>query len=155
MLTHVNEKNQPQMVDVGGKQISRRTAIARALVDLPEPVAAAFVDGELVTKKGPVLHTAIIAGVMAAKRTSELIPFCHPIGLDDCKISIAIEAGHTLAILCTASVEARTGVEMEAMTGASVAALTIYDMCKALSHEIIVREVRLIKKQGGKSDYEL
>ncbi|MDZ4859107.1 MAG: cyclic pyranopterin monophosphate synthase MoaC [Candidatus Hydrogenedentes bacterium] len=155
MLSHVNEQNQPQMVNVAGKTPTRRTAVARAVVVLPESLARAFSGGELVTKKGPVTHTAIIAGVMAAKKTSELIPFCHPLGLDDCKIVILQPDETTLQIECTVSVEARTGVEMEAMTGVSVAALTVYDMCKALSHDIVIREIRLVSKTGGKSDYEL
>lgn len=154
MLSHIGENNQPQMVDVGGKPITKRTATAQAVVALPEVVMEAFADGELTTKKGPVLQTAILAGVMAAKRTPDLIPLCHPLGLDDCKVSIDLdEKNNRLIIECTASVQARTGVEMEALTGASIAALTVYDMCKALSHDIEIKEVRLISKTGGKSDY--
>ncbi len=155
MLSHVNEQNQPQMVDVGGKPITRRTAVAEAIIDLPNAVAEAFLDGELVTKKGPVTHTAIIAGVMAAKKTSELIPFCHPLGLNDCKVTITFDGKCSLNVVCTVSVDARTGVEMEAMTGATIAALTVYDMCKALSSAIVIRSVRLLSKHGGKSDYDL
>ena len=154
MLSHIGENNQPQMVDVGGKPITKRTATAQAIVALPEAVMEAFADGELATKKGPVLQTAILAGVMAAKRTPDLIPLCHPLGLDDCKVSIDVDENNKrLIIKCTASVQARTGVEMEALTGASIAALTVYDMCKALSHDIEIKEVRLISKTGGKSDY--
>jgi cyclic pyranopterin phosphate synthase len=155
MLSHVDENNQPRMVDVGGKPVTKRTATARAVVQLPERVASAFAEGELVTKKGPVIQTAILAGVMAAKRTSELIPLCHPLGLDDCKVTIEFDGNRHLLVECTASVQARTGVEMEALTGASIAALTIYDMCKALSHDIVITETRLISKTGGKNDYEL
>lgn len=155
MLSHINEKNQPQMVDVGVKPITRRTATARSIVSLPDNIASAFSSGELVTKKGPVIQTAILAGVMAAKRTSELIPLCHPLGLDDCKVAIEFDPASGLVVTCTASVQARTGVEMEALTGASVAALTIYDMCKAMSHDIVIRETRLISKTGGKYDYDL
>lgn len=155
MLSHIDDKNQPQMVDVGGKPITRRSATARAIVALPDNIANAFVDGELVTKKGPVIQTAILAGVMAAKRTSELIPLCHPLGLDDCKVAIEFVPATGLVVTCTASVQARTGVEMEALTGVSVAALTIYDMCKAMSHDIVIRETRLVSKFGGKNDYEL
>ncbi|HRI89022.1 MAG TPA: cyclic pyranopterin monophosphate synthase MoaC [Candidatus Hydrogenedentes bacterium] len=155
MLSHVNEKNQPQMVDVSQKPVTRRTAKARAVVELPDFVAAQFANGELQTKKGPVTHTAIIAGVMAAKKTAELIPFCHPLSLDDCKISITFADSFTMVIECSVAVDAKTGVEMEALTGATVAALTVYDMCKALSHEISVRDIRLVEKRGGKSDYEL
>ncbi len=153
MLSHLDEKNRPQMVDVGGKPVTKRTATARAVIVLPECAVEAFGDGDLVTKKGSVIHTAILAGVMAAKRTSELIPLCHPLGLDDCNVTIEFDAARQLVVECTASVHARTGVEMEALTGASIAALTIYDMCKALSHEIVIKEIRLISKTGGKSDY--
>ncbi|MCC6795790.1 MAG: cyclic pyranopterin monophosphate synthase MoaC [Candidatus Hydrogenedentes bacterium] len=155
MLSHIDENNQPQMVDVGAKPTTRRTATARSIVALPANIASAFSDGELVTKKGPVLQTAILAGIMAAKRTSELIPLCHPLGLDDCKVTIDFDPTVGLVVNCTATVQARTGVEMEALTGASVAALTIYDMCKAMSHDIVIRETRLVSKTGGKSDYEL
>lgn len=155
MFSHIDEHNRARMVDVGGKAVTCRTAIARSIVALPEPVASAFVDGELLTKKGPVIQTAILAGIMAAKRTAELIPLCHPLGLDDCKVEVEFNGRDQLIIHCTASVEAKTGVEMEALTGASVAALTVYDMCKALSHEIVIREVRLISKTGGKNDYQM
>jgi cyclic pyranopterin phosphate synthase len=154
MLSHVDKKNLPAMVDVTGKPVTHRTAHARAHVILPPVVRAAFADGEIRTPKGPVFQTAIIAGTMAAKRTHELIPFCHPIGLDGCHIDIALDAAGKVTIDCIARVEHRTGVEMEALTGASVAALTIYDMCKALSHDIVIAEVRLVAKAGGKSDFD-
>ncbi len=153
MLSHINDRNQPGMVDVGGKTPTRRTAHARAIVALPAEVAAAISNGELTSPKGPVFQTAIVAGIMAAKKTSELIPMCHPIGLDDCRIDITPGADGTLAIDCRCAVTHKTGVEMEALTGASVAALTVYDMCKGLSHGIVVRDLRLIEKRGGKSDY--
>lgn len=153
MLSHVDESNQPTMVDVSGKAVTRRTAQAEARVLLPPAVRAAFADGEIRTPKGPVFQTAIIAGTMAAKRTHELIPFCHPIGLDSCRIEIALDAAGDVLINCTTRVLHRTGVEMEALTGASVAALTIYDMCKALSHDIVIADVRLVAKTGGKSDF--
>jgi len=153
MLSHLNDKNQPAMVDVSAKTATRRTAHARAVIELPEAVAAAITGGEITGPKGPVFQTAIIAGVMAAKKTSELIPLCHPIGLEDCKIEIRVSAAKTLQVDCTTVVTHKTGVEMEAMTGAAVAALTIYDMCKGLSHGIVIRELRLIEKRGGKSDY--
>lgn len=154
MLSHIDEQNNPRMVDVGNKAVTRRTAVARAIVRLPQSIADAFQDGELVTKKGPVVQTAILAGVMGAKRTSDLIPLCHPLGLDNCNVSITLQ-GCDAVIVCSASVEARTGVEMEALTGASIAALTFYDMCKALSHDIVIAELRLVRKTGGKQDYEL
>ncbi len=107
---------------------------------------------ELITKKGPVFQTAIIAGVMAAKRTHELIPFCHPLSLEDCKISITVKKNRAI-IDTEAVITSKTGVEMEALTAAAVAALTVYDMCKALSHNIIIEEVKLMAKSGGKKDF--
>jgi cyclic pyranopterin phosphate synthase len=153
MLSHIDKKNQPTMVDIGAKQETQRTAHAMAIVTLPEPVRAIITDGDITTPKGPVFQTAIIAGTMAAKKTHELIPFCHPIGLDGCKINIELDDEGRAVINCRTNVLHKTGVEMEALTGASVAALTIYDMCKALSHDIVISEVRLISKTGGKSDY--
>jgi cyclic pyranopterin phosphate synthase len=118
----------------------------------PATVAAALRDNGLRSAKGPVFDTAIVAGVMAAKRTHELIPFCHPLGLESCHIAVDLQADSAL-IRCTVSVHHKTGVEMEALMGASIAALTIYDMCKALSHEIVISDTRLIAKDGGKSSY--
>lgn len=140
------------MVDVSAKPVTRRTAVAESRVVLPPEVAQVLRDTGGKSKKGPVFDTAVVAGVMAAKRTHELIPFCHPMSIDDCRVHIDLQ-GDDVAILCQVSVEHRTGVEMEALTGASVAALTIYDMCKALSHEIEIGSTRLLIKRGGKSDY--
>jgi cyclic pyranopterin phosphate synthase len=137
------------MVDVGAKPITERKALAQARMRLPRSVALALQKSGHRTKKGPVFDTAIIAGVMAAKRTHELLPFCHPLALDDCSIEIAAVHGG-LRILCRVAVHHRTGVEMEALTGATVAALTVYDMCKALSHDIEILSVRLLEKSGGK-----
>lgn len=153
MLSHIDEGNQPTMVDVSAKKVTRRTAHAQSIVYLPPAVSAALAGGEIESPKGPVFQTAIVAGVMAAKRTHELIPFCHPLGLENCKIRISVDDQQQAVIDCTVSVHHKTGVEMEALTGASVAALTVYDMCKALSHDIVIRETRLLAKQGGKSDY--
>jgi cyclic pyranopterin phosphate synthase len=152
-LSHVDSDNRPAMVDVSDKLATSRVAHARTVVEFPAEVAARFVDGDIATAKGPVFATAIIAGVMGAKKTHELIPFCHPVGLDNCSITIALDADNRAIIDCVCKVHHRTGVEMEALTGASVAALTIYDMCKALSHEIRICETRLISKSGGKRDY--
>ena len=121
---------------------------------MPAAVAGLFAEGDLQSKKGPVFQTAIVAGVMAAKRTSELIPLCHPIGLEDCQIDIELKDGGHVQIDCRATVTHKTGVEMEALTGATVAALTVYDMCKGISHEIVIRDTRLVEKRGGKSDYD-
>ena len=110
-----------------------------------------FSEGDIQSKKGPVFQTAIVAGVMAAKKTHELIPFCHPLGIENCKLEIAVNEKREIVIECRVEVHHKTGVEMEALTGATVAALTVYDMCKALSHEIVIKDVRLIEKRGGKS----
>jgi len=154
-FTHLDAKGNPSMVDVGEKKITRRVAKARSVVVLDELTLAQLQDGDIQTKKGSVFQTAIIAGVMGAKKTSELIPLCHPLGLDNCQIEIGINEKREVEIICTASLTAKTGVEMEALTGASVAALTIYDMCKAFSHNIIITETRLIEKTGGKRDFKL
>ncbi|MBS0395965.1 MAG: cyclic pyranopterin monophosphate synthase MoaC [Proteobacteria bacterium] len=151
-LTHVGSDGRPTMVDVGDKVVTARSAVAEARVRLPAAVARTLAEQGYATAKGPVFQTAIIAGTMAAKRTHELIPFCHPLGLERCRIDIAA-AGDEVVIRCEVAVHHRTGVEMEALTGASVAALTVYDMCKALSHEIVIHDTRLLEKRGGKSDF--
>lgn len=140
------------MVDVSDKQVSKRIAKAQSEVVVNDAILSALQDGDIQTKKGPVFHTAIIAGVMGAKKTSELIPFCHPIALEDCKIEIEVQ-GNRIIINSTATTTGKTGVEMEALSGASVAALTVYDMCKALSHDMIITEIKLMSKSGGKSDF--
>ena len=152
-LSHIDDSNRPTMVDVSDKVATDREAHARTIIDLPAAVVAELDGDEISTKKGPVFATAIIAGVMAAKKTHELIPFCHPLGLDNCKISIEVQ-GQRAIIDCRCKVHHKTGVEMEALTGASVAALTVYDMCKAMSHDIVISETRLIAKTGGKQDFK-
>jgi cyclic pyranopterin phosphate synthase len=151
-FSHVDERRQPAMVDVGGKAVTHRIAVAEARVRFPAEVARKLRESGFATTKGPVFQTAIIAGVMAAKRTHELIPFCHPLGLENCRVEIDMDAGDVAVIRCTTAVHHKTGVEMEALTGASVAALTVYDMCKALSHEIVIAEVRLLEKHGGRRE---
>ena len=151
-FTHLDADQRPTMVDVSGKAATKRVATAEARVHFPAEVAAALRDGGLRSPKGPVFDTAIVAGVLAAKRTHELIPFCHPLGIENCRIDIALE-GDTAVIRCTVTVHHKTGVEMEALTGASIAALTVYDMCKAWSHDIVIGDIRLMAKAGGKSDY--
>lgn len=151
-FSHVDERRQPSMVDVGGKAITHRVAVAEARVRFPASVAEALRESGFETSKGPVFQTAIIAGVMAAKRTHELIPFCHALGLEHCTVEIQMNDHDEAVVRCTASVHHRTGVEMEALTGASIAALTVYDMCKSLSHEIVVSELRLVEKRGGKRE---
>jgi len=151
-LSHIDDSNQPAMVDVAAKGVTLRTAHARARMHLPAVVQAALKDGEIHAPKGPVFQTAIIAGTMAVKRTHELIPFCHPLAIEGCRIEIAAGAKSELLIDCRVRVTHKTGVEMEALTGATIAALTVYDMCKALSHEMVIADVRLIEKTGGKTD---
>ncbi len=153
-FTHIDKKGNPSMVDVGAKKITRRSATARSIVELPKEVLENFSGNDIQTKKGAVFQTAIIAGIMAAKKTGELIPLCHPIGLDNCEINIAFNDNDELQIDCTATVTAKTGVEMEALVGASLAALTVYDMCKALSHDIIIKETKLMEKTGGKNVFK-
>lgn len=154
-FTHLDAQGNPSMVDVGEKAVTKRTATARSIVVVDDEIMAKFVGEDIHTKKGPVFQTAIIAGVMAAKKTGELIPLCHPLGLENCQISIKVIGKNEIEILCTASLSGKTGIEMEALTGASVAALTIYDMCKAMSHNIVIKETRLIEKTGGKKDFKL
>jgi len=172
-LSHVDPKsNTPKMVDVSDKQVTKRTAHARSIVRLPKAVLDCLqrdtrvageggevkeeerqrVRGDITTPKGPVLATAIIAGTMAVKRTSELIPFCHPLPIEKCNITTTIE-GDLVVIDCVVGVHHKTGVEMEALTGVSVAALCVYDMCKALSHDIVIEKTYLVSKTGGKSDF--
>jgi cyclic pyranopterin monophosphate synthase len=148
-FSHLNAEQRPTMVDVGEKTTSKRTAQEEARVRFPSEVAAALRDNGLRSPKGPVFDTAIIAGVMGAKRTHELIPFCHPLGIESCVVTIDLD-GDVAVIRCTVSVHHKTGVEMEALTGVSVAALTLYDMCKAWSHDIVIGDLRLLSKQGGK-----
>jgi cyclic pyranopterin phosphate synthase len=152
-LTHINDEGQPRMVDVSDKAVTQRTARARSRIRIPSEVADLFMDGDITGPKGPVFQTAIIAGIMAAKKTHELIPFCHPLALSGCDIDIVMDKeALTITIICKVKVEHKTGVEMEALTGASVAALAVYDMLKAVSHNMVIEETRLIEKTGGKSD---
>mmetsp|Transcript_9469 Transcript_9469/g.17479 ORF Transcript_9469/g.17479 Transcript_9469/m.17479 type:complete len:202 (-) Transcript_9469:2879-3484(-) len=154
-LSHVDEtRNVPQMVDVGHKAVTRRTAQARSLLQLPKAVVDLFDSPtELRSPKGPVITTAIIAGVTAVKKTSDLIPFCHPLPLEKIDVDIQLNDEQQLVINCTVACSHKTGVEMEALTGASVAALCVYDMCKAISHDIVIQETRLVSKSGGKLDF--
>ena len=149
-LTHIDTDGRPRMVDVGAKTATRREAVAEVRVRFPADVAKALRAHDLHSAKGSIIDTAIIAGTMAIKRTHELIPFCHPLPVESCRIEIGFVAKTELAIRCTVAITHKTGIEMEALTGASVAALTVYDMCKALSHEIVIDGLRLIEKTGGK-----
>jgi cyclic pyranopterin monophosphate synthase len=151
-LSHLDATDRPRMVDVGGKRVTARSATAQALVRFPMDVARTLRAGGMRAKKGPVIDTAIIAGTLAAKRAHELIPFCHPLNIERCALSAEFVSDTELAIRCEVAVGHKTGVEMEALAGASVAALTVYDMCKALSHEIVIAEVRLLEKSGGRRE---
>jgi cyclic pyranopterin monophosphate synthase len=153
-LTHLDESGSPKMVDVGDKAVTARTATAEARLRLPREVVLELQRTGHRTAKGPVFDAAIIAGIMGAKRTHELIPFCHPLGLENCTIGIEKASDGELTIRCTASIRHKTGVEMEALTGATIAALTVYDMCKALSHDIEITSVRLIEKSGGRRNFK-
>lgn len=149
-LTHLDSAGRPRMVDVGAKPATRRQAIAEVRVRFPAAVATTLRAQDLRSAKGPVIDTAIIAGTMAVKRTHELIPFCHPLPVENCRIDMVFISDNDLAIRCTVAITHKTGVEMEALTGASIAALTVYDMCKALSHEIVIDGLHLVEKSGGK-----
>ena len=149
-LSHVDSSGRPRMVDVGAKTATRREAAAEARIRFPREVAQVLRKQDLRSAKGSIVDTAIIAGTMAAKRAHELIPFCHPLAIERCKLDIAFGKADELVIRCTVAVTHKTGVEMEALTGATVAALTVYDMCKALSHEIVITDVRLVEKSGGR-----
>lgn len=147
-LTHLNERGEAHIVDIGGKTVTARRAVARARLEARPETVAAIAGGTL--KKGDALAVARIAGIMAAKKTSELIPLCHPIGLN--KVEVDIEAsGGTITVTATAETDDRTGVEMEAMTAASVAALALYDMAKGIDPAMRISTVELVEKSGGKS----
>ena len=151
-FTHVNDKNQPKMVNVSDKKITKRTAIAKATMFLGAEIVSHFKNDDLITKKGPVFQTAIIAGIQAVKKTSDIIPMCHPLLINGVDIDINIVDNENLEVLCKVTIEGKTGVEMEALTGASATCLTIYDMCKAISQKMVIKEVKLLEKTGGKSD---
>jgi cyclic pyranopterin phosphate synthase len=152
-LSHVDAKGSPLMVSVSDKAVTRRIARAQATVYLGKEILSLITDEEIKTKKGPVFQTAVLAGVMGAKQTAFLIPLCHPIGLEDCQVNIT-PLKETVIIDTSATTHGKTGVEMEALTAATIAALTIYDMCKAISHDIRIIEVRLMEKSGGKRDFK-
>jgi cyclic pyranopterin phosphate synthase len=152
-FTHIDTSGNPQMVNVSGKKDTLRTARAQALLSVGKEILNKISNHELTTKKGPVFQTAILAGVMGAKKTSDLIPLCHPLSLEDCKVQIHVKK-NKIVIDTTTVITGKTGVEMEALAAASIAALTVYDMCKALSHDIRIEEIKLIEKTGGKKDFK-
>ena len=140
------------MVNVSDKKITKRRAIAKATMFLGEEIITHFQNDELITKKGPVFQTAIIAGIQGVKKTSEIIPMCHPLLINGVDINIHVINSEHIEVLCEVIIEGKTGVEMEALTGVNIACLTIYDMCKSISQDIIIKEVKLLEKTGGKSD---
>ena len=140
------------MVDISHKDGTIRTATAMAEIWLPSEVREHFKDGDIYSKKGAVFQTAILAGTMALKRTSLLIPFCHQLNIESCGIVIGLQGEHAV-VECSVKTFGKTGVEMEALVGAQIAALTIYDMCKSFGYEMEIHRCRLISKSGGKSDY--
>lgn len=153
-FTHLDADGKPSMVDVSTKAVTERTATARTVVELPAEVIEKLQNQSFETAKGSVIQTAILAGVMGAKKTADLIPLCHSLGLEHCLVEIQVNETGELVVDCTAKTTSRTGVEMEALTGASIAALTIYDMCKAFSHDIVIRETKLVAKSGGKRNFD-
>lgn len=153
-FSHINKTGNPKMVNVSEKQVTQRTAIAKAKMFLGKEVISHFTNNELMTKKGPVFQTAIIAGIQAVKKTSELVPMCHPLLINGVDIDIQIIDNETVEIICAVSIEGKTGVEMEALTGVSVTCLTIYDMCKSISQQMEIRSIKLMEKTGGKSDFK-
>ncbi|NRA68489.1 MAG: cyclic pyranopterin monophosphate synthase MoaC [Pseudobacteriovorax sp.] len=153
-LTHIDQKNQPTMVDVSDKSLTKRSATAECFVELGGDIMKHLSDGDLLSKKGPVFATAIIAGTQGVKRCADLIPFCHVIPIESCRITIDPVSADTVRVLCEVQTTYKTGVEMEALTGASVAGLTIIDMCKAMSQTITLTQTKLIEKTGGKRDFK-
>ncbi|GAB3382973.1 cyclic pyranopterin monophosphate synthase MoaC [Lysobacter fragariae] len=152
-LTHIDPAGRPAMVDVSAKPVTARDATAQCRVRFPADVATQLRASGMKSAKGGIAETAIVAGTMAVKRTHELIPFCHPLPIDGCRIAIDWSGERDLDITCAVKTIHRTGVEMEALTGATVAALTVYDMCKALSHRIVIGPAKLLAKRGGKHDF--
>jgi cyclic pyranopterin phosphate synthase len=150
-LSHLDATGAARMVDVAGKSVTHRVAVAGAFVEMAAETLDMIVAGA--APKGDVLATARIAGIMAAKRTSDLIPMCHPLGITHAAVDLAAERAALTGVRITATVEtdAKTGIEMEALTAAAIAALTLYDMCKAVDRGMVVRDVMLLRKEGGKS----
>ena len=151
-FTHLNKKGSPKMVNVSDKKITKRTAIAKATMFLGKEIISKFENDDLKTKKGPVFQTAIVAGIQAVKKTSELIPMCHPLLINGVDVDINLIDSEHVEVLCKVTIEGKTGVEMEALTGVNITCLTIYDMCKSISQKMVIKEVKLLEKTGGKSD---
>ena len=151
-LSHIDASGNPSMVDVSEKEITARVAIASGRISFPDAVYAHLQTQDFLSKKGSITQTAIIAGIQAVKQTSNLIPLCHPLPISKIHIEVTPSV-NALDIRCEVKCNDRTGIEMEALTGVSVCALTIYDMCKALSQELVISDIKVVKKTGGKSDF--
>jgi cyclic pyranopterin monophosphate synthase len=151
-LSHINNKGNPKMVTISDKKITKRTAVAKATMFLGKELISYFTNDELITKKGPVFQTAIIAGIQGVKKTSELIPMCHPLLINGVDIDISVIDHENIEVFCKVVIEGKTGVEMEALTGVNITCLTIYDMCKSISQKIVIKNIQLLEKTGGKSD---
>lgn len=151
-LSHLDKDGNPSMVDISAKEVTKRSATARTTMKLSSYILKELTDNDIITKKGSVFQTARLAGIMAVKKTSDLIPLCHPLSISKCSVDMGFNDDQELEINCTVMLEGKTGVEMEALTGATVAALTVYDMCKSISHDMLIKETVLIEKKGGKSD---
>ena len=148
-LTHLNARGEAQIVDIGDKAVTRRRAVAQARITGEATTMAAIMGGSL--KKGDALAVARVAGIMAAKKTADLIPLCHPIPLTKVSVEISSDSGTSILVVATAETTGQTGVEMEALVAASTAALTLYDMAKALDRAMVVTDIRVVEKSGGKS----
>ncbi len=153
-FTHLDAAGRPAMVDVGDKSVTKRSATAEARVVLGSKIMATLRGAGFSTKKGSITQTAIIAATMAVKQTWSVIPLCHPLAINGVAVDVTEDGEEALHVRCTVRTEGKTGVEMEALHGASIAALTIYDMCKAMSHAITIDQLRLVQKRGGKSDFD-
>lgn len=153
-FSHISSDGEPSMVDVGHKGSTQRRAVAIGIINLGNEIVSEIEKNGFQTKKGPVFQVASIAGIMAVKKTSDLIPLCHPLAINKADVQINIINDSEAEIICEVKTSGKTGVEMEALTGVSVAALTVYDMCKAMSHDIIIKEIKLNHKSGGKKDFE-
>lgn len=152
-FTHLNDKGEAHMVDVGGKPVTQRVAIAQSRISLNQEAFDLLVNGK--HKKGDVFAVARIAGIQAAKKCSDLIPLCHPLMLTKVSVDFEIDTeSRSITAVTQCRLDGKTGVEMEALTAASVATLTIYDMCKAIDKGMVIRDTQLVKKTGGKSDWE-
>jgi cyclic pyranopterin phosphate synthase len=154
-LSHIGANGMAEMVDISNKQITLRAAKASGIIFLPESIYKLIVNNEIISAKGPVFNTAIVAGTMAVKNTATIIPFCHTIAIESCKFSFEFDDKNThVKVFCEVITKGKTGAEMEALTGVSVTCLTIYDMCKAISPKMKIKDIMLVQKSGGKHDFE-